>query len=280
MTPTARAVALMVAAAVLAGCDAVIVRLLAGEVHPLVIGFFRAAFGLVVVVPMLGRGVDLRGSPYRWMHVLRAGLKLASLVALFLAFAHAPLADAMAVTFTTPILVTLGAGLWLGERIGPARAAAAAVGFGGILVILRPGAAAFDPWLVAALAGAVLTAVIQLILRAMSRRDRADRLVAWNLISMVPLAALAAWPVWEWPGWTALGLLAAQGLIGALNMTAVTRAVGLAEISLLAPLDFLRLPAVALLAMLVFGQYPPATTWIGAAVICGAAMLTLRRRAP
>lgn len=261
------AMAMMVCAALLAGLDAVIVRTLAGAVHPLIIGFFRALFGLLAVLPWILTRVDLRASPYRGLHVLRAGLKLASLVAIFVAYAHAPLADATALNFTMPIFLTLGAWLVLGERIAPPRLVAVAAGFLGILVIIRPGAAAFDPWLLFALAGAILTAIIQLMLRGMAQRDSTPRLIAWNLLAMVPLAALAAAPVWVTPHPQQLALLALQGVLGAANMTLITRAFALADASVLAPLDFLRLPIVAVMAFVFFGEIVPTVTWIGSAII-------------
>lgn len=279
----ALAAMLMLAATVLNGIDAVIVRSLAGGVHPLVIGFFRGFFGLLVVLPWILRRVDLRASPYRWLHVLRAGMKYASLVALFMAFAHAPLADATAINFTMPIFLTLGAWLFLGEMIGTARLMAVGAGFAGVLVILRPAAGGFDPWLLFALAGAVLTAAIQLMLRRMAQRDTTDRLVAWNLLAMVPLGLIAALPVWATPTPGQIGLLALQGVLGALNMTLITRAFALADASFLAPLDFLRLPVVAGLAWMFFAEVAPMTTWIGAALIFGATIIaaggaSLRRR--
>ncbi|MBU3031341.1 DMT family transporter [Paracoccus sp. XHP0099] len=275
----------MLAAALLSGVDAVIVRLLAGEVHPLLIGFFRAGFGLLAVLPWIVTRVDLRASPYRWLHAVRAGLKLAALVSLFVAFAHAPLADATAISFTMPIFLTLGAWLVLGERVGAGRGLGVLAGFGGILVIIRPGASSFDPWLLFALASAVLTAAIQLILRRMAQRDTTDRLVAWNLLTMVPLGLLAALPVWTTPTPQQFALLALQGGLGALNMTLITRAFALADASFLAPLDFLRLPVIAALAFAFFGEIPPLSTWIGAAVIFATALMVaggqrLRRRPP
>lgn len=280
------AAALMVAAAVLNAADAVIVRLLAGEVHPLMIGFTRAAFGLAVVLPWILTRVDLAASPYRWLHVLRAGLKLASLVAFFVAFAHAPLSDVVAINFTMPIFLTLGAWMVLGESMTLSKLLAVVAGFAGMLIVIRPGAGAMNPALAFAMAGAVLTAVIQLMLKRMARHDSTDRLVAWNLLTMAPLGLLAALFVWETPTPAQLGLLALQGVLGALNMTLLTRAFVLAEASFLAPLDFLRLPAVAALAFVFFGEVAGASTWIGAAVIFGAALLAAggahynRRRMP
>jgi drug/metabolite transporter (DMT)-like permease len=267
------AVLIMVSAAVLAGFDALIVRMLAGGVHPLIIGFFRALFGLFAVLPFILRRADLLASPYRTLHVVRAGLKFASLVALFIAFAHAPLADATAINFTMPIFLTLGAWLILREKVELPVLCGVVVGFAGVVVIIRPGAGTFDPWLLFALAGAVLTAVSQLILRRMALRDTTDRLVAWNLIAMVPLGFIAILPVWTTPTPAQIGLMALQGGMGALNMALITRAFGMASASFLAPLDFLRLPVVGAMAFLFFGEVVPVSTWIGAATIFGATLL-------
>lgn len=277
------AAALMVVAAILNSVDAVIVRMLAGDVNPLTIGFFRSLFGLLVVLPWVVVRVDLKASPYRFQHVLRAGLKLASLVALFVAFAHAPLADATAINFTMPAFLVLGAWLFLGETIGLATVAGIIAGFVGIVIIIQPGAAAFDPWLLFALGGAILTAASQLMLRRMAIHDTTQRLVAWNLIATVPLGFLAMLPIWSAPSLGQIALLALQGGLGALNMALVTRAFSLARASFLAPFDFLRLPIVAGLAFLLFAEIAPAETWIGAAIIFGSALVAtssthLRRR--
>jgi drug/metabolite transporter (DMT)-like permease len=127
-----------------------------------------------------------------------------------------------------------------------------------------------------ALAGAVLIAVIQLMLKSMSARDGTETLVAWNLIATVPIAALPAALVWSTPSLTEWAILAFQGGLGALTMFIATRAFALAEASLIAPFDFLRLPFVAALGYLVFAQSVPFTTWIGGAIIFGAALLMAR----
>lgn len=278
---TGLAIAIMMLAATINSVDAVIVRFLAGEVHPLMIGFFRAFFGLLAVTPLLIRGVDLMGSPYRLLHATRAGLKLAALVCLFVAFAHAPLADAVAINFTMPLFLVIGAWLVLGEKVGGASIAGVIAGFVGVLIIMRPGGQQqLDPWLLFALAGAMMTAASQLILRHMAVRDKADRLVAWNLLTMVPLGLIVIVPVWSTPTWGQLGLLALQGVLGAFNLSIVTRAFAMANASVLAPLDFLRLPIVALMAFLVFAEVPALQTWLGAAVIIAAAIVATGGAAP
>ncbi|MBW8791405.1 MAG: DMT family transporter, partial [Rhizobium leguminosarum] len=184
-----------------------------------------------------------------------------------------------------PIFLVLGAWLVLKEHVGISSVAGIVAGFIGVMIIIRPGASGFDPWLLFALAGAVLTAASQLVLRRMALKDSADRLVAWNLIATVPLGVIVMLPVWSMPTSSQLGLLAVQGTLGALNMTLITRAFGMASASVLAPLDFLRLPVVALMAFSFFSEVPAAQMWIGAAVIIGAAIIgtrgmTWRRKPP
>ena len=132
-----------------------------------------------------------------------------------------------------------------------------------------------------ALLGALLTAIIQLILKPMSARDSTETLVAWNLILTVPIALVPALWFWTAPTPWQWGLLALQGVVGAINMGLVTRAFSLAEASLIVPIDFLRLPIVAGLAFAFFGQTVSIATWIGGTVIFAATLMmarTARRR--
>jgi drug/metabolite transporter (DMT)-like permease len=92
----------------------------------------------------------------------------------------------------------------------------------------------------------------------------------------VPLALLAALPFWVTPSLPSVGLMAAQGVLGAASQLCFIRALKLADASLMMPVDFVRLPFVALLGFLAFGQVPDGWTWMGAAVICTSILLLLR----
>ncbi|MCR8725651.1 DMT family transporter [Frigidibacter sp. ROC022] len=270
-------VGLMLLVAVINAVDAVLVRLMSPAVHPFIIGFTRSLFGLLVVLPWILARPRILRSHYRFRHVLRAALKLASLVAFFAAFASAPLADATAMAFTAPIFVSIGAWVFLSEQPRAIRVVASVLGFIGVLIVLRPGhGTGISIGLLYALLGALLTGVIQLILKPMSARDSTETLVAWNLILTVPIAIIPALWVWVTPTPAQWGFLALQGVLGALNMSLVTRALSLADASLIAPMDFLRLPIVAFLAFMIFGQTVSVSTWIGAAVIFGATLLMAR----
>lgn len=264
----------MLCVALLSAVDAVIVKAVSPGVHPFVIGLTRAAFGLLVFLPYILARPDILRSNYRFLHVVRAALKLASLIAFFAAFAAANLADVTAIAFTAPIFVTIGAWVFLSEKPRIFRIAAVACGFVGVLLVLRPGHGGdISVGLLYALLGALLTAAIQLILKPMSGRDRTQTLVAWNLIITVPLAIIPAALVWQTPTGTEWLLLCLQGALGALNMALVTRAFSLAEASLLVPIDFLRLPIVAVMGYAFFAEVVPYSTWIGGTVIFAATLL-------
>jgi drug/metabolite transporter (DMT)-like permease len=270
-------VGLMMLVSAFSAVDSVLVRLLAGSVHPFVMAFTRGLFGLVVFLPWILRRPAILRSHFRVRHVVRAALKVGALVSFFVAFSQAKLADVTAIAFTSPIFVTIGAWAFLGETPRALRLVAVAIGFAGCLMVLRPGqVSGIPPGLLFALLGAFLTAVIQLILKPMSGVDATDTLVAWNLIITVPIAAIPAVVYWANPEpwqWALLGL---QGALGALSMFAATRAFSLAEASLIAPFDFLRLPFVAVLGWVIFAQDVPLTTWVGGGVIFSASLMMAR----
>ncbi|MCZ4093864.1 DMT family transporter [Sinorhizobium psoraleae] len=273
---TARALCCVAVAAVLAAADAAVVRLLAGEVHAFVIGFFRSLFGLATIVPLILARPRVLKSGYRLQHVTRAALKLAALVCFFMAFAAAPLADATAIMFTTPIFLMLGAWLWLGEKLTPGLVFALVAGFAGALIIIDPaGQGGMAPALLLALAGAALQALVQLMLKRMSDLDSTETLVVWNLIVTVPLAAVPAALYWTTPDLREFALLALQGAMGAANMALMTKAFSIADASQIAPMDFLRLPFVAVMAWILFGEIAGLSTWFGAAIIFAATMVVV-----
>ena len=275
------AVILATGAAILAASDAVIVRALDGAVHPFVIGFFRAFFGAVVLLPWIAlRPGLLRSTHPLRQHAMRAGFKLLAMVAFFAAFSWGPLADVTAIAFTSPIFLVLGAALTLGERPGPAMIGAVAIGFVGALFVIGPSGTGFSLAILLALSGAVLQSVIQLVLKSMSKGDGTATLVIWNLLLTVPIALVFALPFWTMPGSRDMGLLALQGVVGAACMGMMTHAFSLAPATVIAPVDFLRLPLVALGGYALFGENIALTTLCGGGLICCAALIAARSGKP
>lgn len=276
IAPAALAIGLAAIAAALAAVDAAIVRALGGSVHPFVIGFFRAAFGAVAILPWVAaRPEVLRTAHPLWQHALRAGLKLLALVSFFAAFSYGQLTGVTAIAFTSPMFVVIGAALMLGERLKLPTVLCVLASFAGALLIIQP-QGGLTIGMGFALMGAMLTALIQLMLKAMSCADRTDTLVAWNLLLTAPMALVPALLFWTTPTLWEGGLLMVQGVLGAANMSLMTHAFSLAPATVVAPVDFLRLPLVAGMAYLLFGEVAGPTTWLGGAVICGSALLAMR----
>ena len=261
---------IMVIVACLNAIDAVLVRLVSDYAHPFMIGFTRSLFGLIIFLPVIAAKPVILRSQYRILHLVRAFLKLLALISFFYAFASARLADVTSIAFTTPIFVSIGAWVLLKEAPVPIRIIGLFFGFSGVVFVLKPfDAESVSIGLFFALTGAILTAAIQLLLKPMTAIDDAKTLVAWNLILTVPLAGIAASFYWVSLPVSIWVLLILQGVLGALNMWLVTKAFSLADASLLVPIEFLRLPVVAVLAYILFSEPVAVTTLIGGCLIFG-----------
>ena len=168
------------------------------------------------------------------------------MIAGFIAFTLIPLAQATAISFTTPIFVTIGAALVLGEVIKLRRIIAIIIGFLGMLIIVQPGSGALSVGVSLAFISAVAHSGNGLLVKKMTAKESANAIVAWMVILIVPITIIPAILVWEWPGpetWIYLWLLAIFGTLGHLFFT---RAFALAEITSLQPLEFIKLPMTAL----------------------------------
>lgn len=258
--------------------DAAIIRIVGETLHPFEIGFFRVSFALMLIMPWLLRlGLASLRTDFLLIHGLRAVLKLAAQIAYFYAVLIMPLADVAAIGFTKPMFVAVGAVLFLGEIMRLRRWAAIALGFVGVLIVLRPAGEVFDPHMLSALAAAIGLACVALMMKYLSSREATSRILAWNLMISVPVALVLAIPVWVTPTPYLLLLLLLQGALGALAQYSAARGMRLADASLLTAVEFIRLPLVALIAFLMFGEVADFWTWIGAFVIFAATFYLVRR---
>lgn len=275
-----RASVLMTASAVLFAFMVVCIRLASREVHAFEATFFRNLFGLVFALPLLARGGarTLRTNRLR-LYFLRCFVGVAAMLTGFWALVHMPLVQAVALSYTTPLFVTVGAALVLGEIVRARRWTAVAVGFAGVLVILRPGTVPLTPAALAALVSAALAASAAISIKFLSRTEPAEAIVIYMVLIMTPLSLVAALPVWTRPSITALGWLALTGLFGTTAHWCLTHAYKLGDASALTPLNFLQLPVVAVLAWAVFGEHIDLWTLVGAAIICAATLYITHREA-
>ena len=268
-----RAVLLIVTGVSLFAVIDALAKLLVRDFSAVQIVWARYAFFLLPLALIIG--------PWRWRRLLRvdtAALQLgrglipiaASLVLVF-AFRWVPLADATALIFIGPLLTVLLAMLLLGERATVHRWAAVAGGFTGVVVIVRPGGAAFDPALLLPLGAAVMFAIFHVTTRMLGHVDARTTVLYTALVGTV-VTTLAVPFVWRMP--TALDwvILVASGILHGLAHVCVIRGFALAEASVLAPFNYTQIVMATVLGLVLFGEFPDAATLVGIAVIVGSGL--------
>jgi drug/metabolite transporter (DMT)-like permease len=270
----------MTAAAFFFSIMNVAIRIAAVELDPLEIAFFRNLFALAFMLPWLARtGLGGLRTARLGTHFWRAAMGMMAMVCWFYSVALLPLAEAVALNFTVPLFATAGAALFLGEIVRARRWSATLVGFLGTLVILRPGFAEASPLMALPVVAAAFMATSTLIVKSLARHDSPATIVLYMNLILTPLSLVPAIFVWRWPSGTTLALLVLIGLLAALAHISLTRAYTKADASAVVPFDYARLPFVAAMAFIVFGQVPDLWTWIGAAIIAGSAIYIARREA-
>lgn len=191
-----------------------------------------------------------------------------------MAFRSMPLAEATAVLFLSPLLVTLLAGPFLGERIGAGRWAAVVVGFAGVILIARPGGALTLAGVLWALAGAACYAAYQLLTRRLSHAEHPLTLLFYTALVGTAVMSLAL--PWFWFDFTPSPLqwlqIASLGFYGGVGHFILIRAFRLAPASTLTPFGYTQLIWAGLLGWLVFGHIPDALSAAGMVVIAASGL--------
>lgn len=275
-----RAVLLMTASTVIFGCMAVCIRLASKQLHPFEIAFFRNFFGLVFILPMLARhGPSLLHTNKLPLYLVRCVIGIVSMLAGFWAIVNLPLAQAIALSYSTPLFVTIGAVLVLGEIVRARRWTAVLVGFLGVVLIVRPGSDAFTAGSLVALIAAVASASVAISIKFLSRTEHPDAIVLYTTMLWVPMSLVPALFVWEMPAGITWLWIVLAGALGTSAHMFWTRALKLGDASMLTPISFLQIPVVAVFGYFLFGEKLDRWTVLGAAIIFGSSVYIARREA-
>lgn len=228
----------------------------------------------------LSRPVTLR-SKRPWLQLVRSTLLFGSTSANLLAVHQLQLSETATISFLTPIFVALLAGPLLGEKAGPERIVAIAVGFLGVVIATRPGTAAFQPIVLIAIAGVVCNSGYVLATRKLAGADAAQTTLAWTqiagLVVLTPILPL----IWRQPGtWGAWLLLGVLGVFGAAGHGLLIVAHRFAPAPILTPFTYTQLIWMIISGVVVFGDWPATATLVGAALVvaCGAYLAVKERR--
>ncbi len=268
----------MLASAVLFTVGNAIIRFLAPTIPPVETVFFRSAFSLILLLPMVMRaGFGSLRTKRPGLHFWRGALQVTSMLAFFQGLATTPLVEANAIEFTAPIFATVFAVLFMGEKIHLRRIAALIIGFAGAMIALRPGLKEIGEGQIYMLVASIIWAGALLMIRELGKTESALTQSVYMGLLMTPVSALLAAFVWVTPSWFEVMLLLAVGTTATLGQLLYAQAFRMAEMGAVLPLDFSKLFWSAFIGWLVFADIPDLYTVIGATVIFGAgAYITLR----
>ncbi len=277
-SPTLAAVALMVTASGLLASMHGMVRYLASDLPPFEIAFFRNVVGFCVLIPFIAHhGARLLHVRRFGLHALRGGLNGASMLIWFSALAMVPLAEATALSLTGPLFVTLGAMIFLGERVRAWRWVALVLGAGGALFIIRPGFDALNMGMLGAVFATMLASGSKIAAKTLTRTEDPAIIAALVQLLMIPVTFVAALFVWREPTLSQLGMLVVIGTLGGLGHLCFTKAYAIADLSFTEPIVFLRMVWATLFGLLVFAELPDPWSWVGVALILGATAFIAQR---
>ncbi len=261
-------------------CMAIGGREVSGELDTFELMFFRSLIGAAILIPfgvVFGRLRETRTSRFR-LHVVRNVFHFTAQNLWFYALAFIPLAQLFAIEFTTPIWIALLAPLFLGEALTRWRVIAAVLGFSGILVIAQPG---YSPLNVGHLTAALSTLGFCgsiMMTKALSRTETTYCILFWLAITQSVYGAIAV----GWDGDITLPTLdnlhwvILVGICGLTAHVSLTNALTLAPASVVAPMDFARLPIIAVVGWLVYLEPLTLAVAAGAALILIANTINLR----
>ncbi len=255
------------------------VRAAAATFNAFEIAFWRAAFGLVLMIPWIARvGLRRLGTTRGHIHLIRNVVHFIGIVLWFYVVSRINLSVGVALQFTVPLFTIAMAAIILKERVDAARWAVTAVGFGGVLIIVRPDTGAIDMLATITLVSAAFYAVANIATTAIGRGDSSELVVFYMHLMHLPMALIGALVLgMTLPGWADLPALIGVAVCATLAHYLLAQALREADASVVMPIDFLRLPWVAALGLVLYGEEPEAGAWIGGAVIFAATYTILRR---
>ena len=269
----------------LPGIDA-IAKFLSDSVPAGQVSWARFAFQTVVMLPFVIRGYGLRVPRHFWLQALRGCAIAATTLIFFAALRYLPLADAIAIFFVEPLLLTLCSAFFLGEKVGWRRMGAVLFGLLGAMIVVRPSFAIFGFAALLPLAAAMSFALYLLLTRWLSQREGSAHMqfyagvfgcVVMSIAMLVGDALHVSVIDPVTPTLAQWALLAALGAIATFGHWLVVVAFKYAPASVLAPMQYLEILGATLLGWWLFDDFPDPIAWLGIAVIIASGLYVAHR---
>jgi drug/metabolite transporter (DMT)-like permease len=235
---------------------------------------------LLAAAPLFGGRQGLRSSQ-PWAHTVRSLCSVIAFLFFFVSVRYLPLADAVAIAFGGPFIVTALSVPLLGEHVDGRRWAAIIVGFLGMLLIVQPTGEGFQPAALLVIASSFFYALMMIMTRWMQQRSGNGEKTFTFVFYTFAVQAAAGWlgiaALWRGVSTTDLGLIVAMGILALVGHIGITLAFQRAAVSVVAPFEYTALVWATFLGFTVFGDFPGAMVWTGVAIIVGAGLYTVQR---
>ena len=265
-----RAVIFMVIGGVSIALMQAAVKLISFELHPFIITLYRAGLVFVVLLPILfWRGRAVFNTSSIRLQVVRGGIGGLGMLCVFTGLSMISLAEVTVLLFTVPIFATLLSIVFLSEKVGVRRWTAIFVGFLGILIIARPQGSVSTGHLFI-LCAALSWSTSILIAKKLTEKDTVISITFWQAMGCVPLAFIASLFVWELPSFAQLGALLGIAALGTVGHAMLYAALKVGQVSVILPLDYIRIIWSAGLGFILYGQLPTLHLYAGSLLIIAA----------
>ena len=280
LSDTLRGVLWMIGTLLCFSLMAVAARELSNEMHTVEILVFRNAIAVAVVAPfILAKGLAKLKTRNIKLPLTRAVIQLGGQFSWIYGITLLPLAEVTALEFTVPLWTLILAVLFLGETASRAKIIATAAGLIGVAVILRPGIEAVSPVALLVLAGAGCFAGSSVLVKYLTRTEDATMIVFYMNVLQLPIVTIPALFVWVHPSLADWPWIMAWGLAGLGAHYTMARGLHLADITLIFPLDFLRLPLIAFVGWMFYAEALDPWTALGAVIIFAGNYHSVRKEA-
>ena len=275
-----------------------IIKWISGKLPVNEIVFIRSPIALLLLAPIIyfeGGLPSLRSGQPR-LQLLRGGLMFLAYTFFYMAIAALPLAEVVALSFVSPLFVTVLSVLFLGERVGPRRWLAIAVGFTGVVIMLRPGAGIFDPVGILVIVAAFCYAATSVITRPLGRTDSGSSIAFYTTVFYLASSAVVGLAIghgrlagaghaslqfllrrWVIPSWPDLGLLVLVGITTGLGFYLLSQAYRVTRVTAVVPFEYVAVPLSVLWGYLVWRDLPGLHTVVGIVLVVGSGLYVLWR---